>query len=674
MTSVNWNDIYYYCVSFYSILQKYRSGFSTAPMRPNNESCGNVSSGKESYSKAIASVESSDKIESNSVPLHRESESREETHDAKKTATPTTSRQSSGVESGKEHIARSYSIEEPELPDDKRLALSMKKRSEKVDERPPAIYKLPVKDVRVDQKKMIAIKEVGQPRVDAPPPGVVVIMVGATGAGKTTLINGIANYILGVSWTDDFRFQLVTHDDEGEESEAYSRTKWISVYTFNKMDGSRLPYTLSIIDTPGFGDTRGINQDKKISGLIRDLFSVSPKEYGIDEITAVGVVTQATVARLTPTQKYIFDSVLSIFREDISGNIFLMTTFADGGPIPVIDAARSAGVPFQSAFKFNNSALFAKKHDESDEDEDEDDINNMFWKMGMKNFCDFFSVLEKRKPKSLQLSKEVLQDRERFTAIAEGVKPSISVGLDKLAELEQELSVVEENKSSVDTNEPFNYTVKVTKQSQQTLPPGKLVTNCHRCKFTCHYPCRVAENERKQECIIMYGSGVCHVCPQRCHAEQHCSDDFYYDLHMEEETRSLEYLNMHYYNADAANRLSRSDNIVGNIWKRKEHVEKRIFAFIFYAHDSLKQIAEKAMKPPPDSADTYIDMLVMKEKHDAKEGFEKRLKYLDYLKQNCLTEYEGKNDSWWTKLLTPVDNPSQTKWEAKGWIFQQFDV
>ena len=420
MTLVNWNDIHYDCVSFHSMPQKYRSGSSTAPKRPNNESRGNVSGGNEFDSKPIASVDSSNKIESNSVPLHKESKSREETHDAKKTATAKTSRQSSKVESGKDHIqfTRSYSIEEPELQDHKRLALSMKMQSVKVDERPPAIYKLPIKDVKVDRGKMIAIKEIGQRRVDAPPPGVVVIMVGATGSGKTTLINGIANYILGVSWTDDFRFQLVTHDDEGEESEAYSRTKWISVYTFNKMDGSRLPYTFSIIDTPGFGDTRGINQDKKIAGLIKDLFSVSPKEYGIDEITAVGVVTQATIARLTPTQKYIFDSVLSIFGKDISGNVFLMTTFADGGPIPVIDAARSAGVPFQSAFKFNNSALFAKKHYESDVDEDEDDIDEMFWKIGMKNFCDFFSALEKKEPKSLQLSKETLQERERFTAIA----------------------------------------------------------------------------------------------------------------------------------------------------------------------------------------------------------------------------------------------------------------
>jgi flagellar biosynthesis GTPase FlhF len=33
----------------------------------------------------------------------------------------------------------------------------------------------------------------------------VLMLVGATGTGKTTMINGIANYIFGTKWEDDFR-------------------------------------------------------------------------------------------------------------------------------------------------------------------------------------------------------------------------------------------------------------------------------------------------------------------------------------------------------------------------------------------------------------------------------------------------------------------------------------
>lgn len=40
------------------------------------------------------------------------------------------------------------------------------------------------------------------------------MLVGATGSGKSTLIDGMINYITDVSWDDDFRFTLVDLTDE----------------------------------------------------------------------------------------------------------------------------------------------------------------------------------------------------------------------------------------------------------------------------------------------------------------------------------------------------------------------------------------------------------------------------------------------------------------------------
>lgn len=37
----------------------------------------------------------------------------------------------------------------------------------------------------------------------------VLMLVGATGTGKTTLINGIANFIYGTKWEDDFRLKII---------------------------------------------------------------------------------------------------------------------------------------------------------------------------------------------------------------------------------------------------------------------------------------------------------------------------------------------------------------------------------------------------------------------------------------------------------------------------------
>lgn len=41
-----------------------------------------------------------------------------------------------------------------------------------------------------------------------------IIIVGPTASGKRTLINYMANYVMGVTWEDPFRFTLVHYDEE----------------------------------------------------------------------------------------------------------------------------------------------------------------------------------------------------------------------------------------------------------------------------------------------------------------------------------------------------------------------------------------------------------------------------------------------------------------------------
>ena len=89
----------------------------------------------------------------------------------------------------------------------------------------------------------------------------VLMLVGATGAGKTTLINGIANYIMGVEWEDDFRFKMITEKQSSDQTK--SQTKVITAYTFYMEQGFPFPYSLTIVDTPGFGDVEGLERDKK---------------------------------------------------------------------------------------------------------------------------------------------------------------------------------------------------------------------------------------------------------------------------------------------------------------------------------------------------------------------------------------------------------------------------
>lgn len=121
-------------------------------------------------------------------------------------------------------------------------------------------------------------------------------------------------------------------------------------------------FTLNIIDTPGFGDTRGIERDQGIINQIRQLFS-SKGDKGVLFIDAVCFIVKAPDARLTVSQRYIFSSIMSLFGKDIESNICTLITFADGAEPPVLASLKEANLPFGSTFQFNNSALFAEnKH------------------------------------------------------------------------------------------------------------------------------------------------------------------------------------------------------------------------------------------------------------------------------------------------------------------------
>lgn len=47
-----------------------------------------------------------------------------------------------------------------------------------------------------------------------------VLLVGATGSGKTTLVNAMVNHIAGVKWEDKARLVLIPSGKEGRDGES----------------------------------------------------------------------------------------------------------------------------------------------------------------------------------------------------------------------------------------------------------------------------------------------------------------------------------------------------------------------------------------------------------------------------------------------------------------------
>ncbi|XP_067462997.1 uncharacterized protein [Thunnus thynnus] len=318
-----------------------------------------------------------------------------------------------------------------------RLAETLMRTSESINSGSPSLYKLPLKeeDMNIDgcRRYNFGKESKRQNRT--------IMLFGATGSGKSTLINGMINYVVGVEWKDNFRFKL--SDEDQSKSQAERQTSEVTVYKINHQDGFKTPFSLTIVDTPGFGDARGIERDNEITEQLCNRFSA---ELGVSEIDAVCFVVPAALTRLTPSQYYMFDSVLSIFGKDVAENIRVLVTFADSQRPPVLEAINASGVPcpktkdgLPAHFKFNNSVLFADNKSSAangmDGNDEDEGFDQMFWNMGTQSMKRFFAALNVIDTKSLTMTKEVLRESVDMTKLLEALF-KIANELDGNAELQ----------------------------------------------------------------------------------------------------------------------------------------------------------------------------------------------------------------------------------------------
>mmetsp|Transcript_30564 Transcript_30564/g.34751 ORF Transcript_30564/g.34751 Transcript_30564/m.34751 type:complete len:278 (+) Transcript_30564:622-1455(+) len=244
---------------------------------------------------------------------------------------------------------------------------------------------------------------------------------------------------------------------------------------------------MTLVDTPGFNDTEGIDRDKKIAEQIRRVFR--------NELTAIDMVCYvmpASQPRLTDTQKYIFDCITSLFGKDIGENIVMMFTFADAAQPTSLNCIKEIGMTFRHWFKFNNSGLYEKC----------DPMSEHYWTMNDDNLARWFSSLEKDyQKKSLHQSREVLNTREHLETVIANLQPIIDTQLLKIEEQRQIEVHIEHHESDMNANQDFTYDATVPGFRKIDLEPGRYVTNCLNCNRTCHFPCSFQTMTKR--CIVL---------------------------------------------------------------------------------------------------------------------------------------------------------------------------
>jgi hypothetical protein len=465
----------------------------------------------------------------------------------------------------------------------------------------------------------------------------------------------MVNYMMAVKWDDDFRFKLI--DEPADKSQAHSQTDLVTTYDLYEMKGSRLNYSLTVVDTPGFGDTRGLEKDKKIMQQIQDYFQC---RHGIQQLEAVCFVVQSSLPRLTATQQYIFDSILSIFGQDIKDNIRLMVTFADNALPPVLGAVKEAGIPspmdpatgLPLHHKFNNSIFFTSNKG----DRQTNEFNRTYFDMAVEGFEKFFDDLSRMEAKSLTLTREVLEERKRLEALVEGLQLRTQIKLTRIDEFQQIKKTLTENREQMDANKNFEFEVEfLVPKATNISRTGQFTTNCQKCRTTCHFPCSQAHDVDKHRCSVMNPSGNCIIC--KCHWKEHFNQKFRYEMEKKKVKRSSDAIRQQY--QDASSEAMTNEQLLDRIQKEIDEYEEQLIELMQATYPCIQRLNEIALRPHPFSAPAYIDLMIAAEKREHRTGYQQRIGTLQKLRQMADITAKLIRDQQSTRLPPPTTRPQR---------------
>ncbi|XP_053195589.1 septin-1-like [Scomber japonicus] len=334
----------------------------------------------------------------------------------------------------------------------------------------PVVYQLRTKEEKFGT---LTRKTVGEKNLNKT--NRTILLVGETGTGKSTLINALVNYTMGVKFEDNIWFKIV---EEEKRSQSESQTSDVIVYKIFGYEGKTLPYSLTIIDTPGFGDTRGNEHDAIISQRLFDLFR---SDDGVHELSAVGVVLKGSENRVSDRLKYIFNSVTSLFGKGMEENIVpLITHFRGRTPKNVLKALEAAKI--KCAKNENNENVhFLFDNCQTEDRTDDTDKLKCADEITMKGMNQFKDFLDETAPQELKTTVEVLNERIRLTACIQNLQERIQLIELKQRQIQQTEEALKKHEEEMKKNEEF--TVEVEEVCKEKEDIKECSIDCHVKRF-----------------------------------------------------------------------------------------------------------------------------------------------------------------------------------------------
>lgn len=343
----------------------------------------------------------------------------------------------------------------------------------------------------------------------------IVLFCGKTGDGKSTAINAFFNIIKGVEISDNYRFILITEPDK-KGGQAVSQTDGVHLYYLK--DYANKP--VIIIDSQGYGDTRGRKYDEMINEAFKHVFSEI-----IDHINTVCFISKSSNNRLDILTRYIFASVTGLFSDDITENFIVTATFAnretmEDGPAFVTSIQEDADflnikdrINQKWWYAFDSKVIF---------DNEEDKLT----KFSVQQLKELYEEkVKKLRPKGVKKSAEVLETRKELKIQVNLLSDTYQNLLMEQMNLQEKEKVIDDISKKI---EEMEKRIKTFEKDAQTLSPHDLERRMEELNSELNSRLNQLDTETETEYmnILEYDElndhNHCRVCQRNCHKYCDC--------------------------------------------------------------------------------------------------------------------------------------------------------
>ena len=303
-----------------------------------------------------------------------------------------------------------------------------------------------------------------------------------------------------------------------------SQTKKAKHYSFALENSKNMVrYTLDFLDTPGIGDTAGIDEDEKHFDLILSTIQKT------SQLNAILLVMNGADARINARVRYIMTKLQGIIPDSLRENLIILLTNVDLVPNLDINKVLDFQVEPERIFYYNNQIFklslsqfldhnVVRKLDRSFKDS----ITTLSAMLDKISSCsvkptqDFIEIKECRD----KLKKTLVDCNDTATRIyqkkqdLQGFAADLASGKLKISDLQKQLN-------KVDTNEEF-----------ESQPTPYHNTTCLTCKNCCHERCSLNETKNQGDsyfmsCWAFSGSGEnCGRCSHSYKSHVHLREKY----------------------------------------------------------------------------------------------------------------------------------------------------